>query len=72
MALYPKNGQGRRLDNDEFDLKLILSFHPEMALLPMSCVLRGFSTGNVLEVRLDGKPCAALLIKKTGHFQIEN
>jgi hypothetical protein len=54
---------------------LSISFHPEMALFRfvlMSCVLRGFSAGNVLDVRLGGNPCAALLIEKTAHFQIEN
>ncbi len=51
---------------------LLASFHPEMALFPMSCVLRGFSACNVLHVRLGGNPCAALLIEKTAHFQIGN
>jgi hypothetical protein len=43
-----------------------------MALFPMSCALRGFSACDVLKVRLDGNPCAALLIEKTAHFQIGN
>jgi hypothetical protein len=50
----------------------LISFHPEMALFPMSCVLRAFSACNVLDVRLGGNPCAALLIEKTAHFQIGN
>jgi hypothetical protein len=48
------------------------SFHSEMPLFPMSCVLRGFSTFNVLDVRLGGNPCAAWLIEKTVHFQYGN
>jgi hypothetical protein len=40
-----------------------------MALFPMSCVLRGFPACDVLNVRLGGNPCAALLIKKIAHFQ---
>jgi hypothetical protein len=47
-------------------------FHPEMALFPVSGVLRGFSACDVLDVRLGGNPCAALLIEKTAHFQIGN
>ncbi len=47
------------------------SFHSEMALFPISCVLRGFSTINVLNVRLGGNPCAALLIEITAHFRFE-
>jgi hypothetical protein len=43
-----------------------------MALFPMSFVLRGFVAFNVLDVRLGANPCAALLIKKTAHFQIGN
>jgi hypothetical protein len=50
----------------------MISFHPEMALFPMSCVLRGFSACDVLDVRLGGNPCAALLIEKIAHFQIGN
>jgi hypothetical protein len=38
----------------------------------MSCVLRGFSACDVLDVRLAVNPCAALLIKKNVHFQIVN
>jgi len=48
------------------------SFHPEMALFPMSGVLRGFSACGVPDVRLGGNPYAALLIKKIAHFQIGN
>jgi hypothetical protein len=51
---------------------LPIGFHAEMALFPMSCVLRGFAACNALNVRLGGNPCAALLIEKTAHFQIEN
>lgn len=47
------------------------SFHSEMALFPMNCVLRGFSTINGLNVRLGGNPRAALLIGKTAHFRFE-
>ena len=43
-----------------------------MALFPMSGVLRGFSACDVLDVRLGGNPCAALLIEKIAHFQIGN
>jgi hypothetical protein len=43
-----------------------------MALFPMSGVLRGFSACDVLDVRLGGSPCAALLIEKIAHFQIGN
>jgi hypothetical protein len=42
-----------------------------MALFPMSGVLRGFSACDVPDVRLGGNPCAALLIKKIAHFQME-
>jgi len=42
----------------------------EMALFPMSCVLRGFAACDVLTVHLGGNPCAALLIEKIAHFQI--
>jgi hypothetical protein len=38
----------------------------------MSSVLRGFSACDVLDVRLGGNPCAALLIEKIAHFQIGN
>jgi hypothetical protein len=43
-----------------------------MALFPVSGVLRGFSACAVLDVRLGGNPCAALLIEKIAHFQIGN
>jgi len=43
-----------------------------MALFPVSGVLRGFSACDVLDVRLGGNPCAALLIEKAAHFQIGN
>jgi hypothetical protein len=51
---------------------MLISFHPEMALFPMSCVLRGFSAYDVLDVRFGENPCAALLIEKIAHFQIGN
>jgi hypothetical protein len=35
----------------------LISFHPEMALFPMSGVLRGFSACDVPDVRLGGNPC---------------
>jgi hypothetical protein len=43
-----------------------------MVFFPMSGVLRGFSACDVLDVRLGGNPCAALLIEKIAHFQIGN
>jgi DNA-binding NtrC family response regulator len=36
----------------------MISFHPEMALFPMSCVLRRLSACDVPDVRLGGNPCA--------------
>jgi hypothetical protein len=36
----------------------------EMAIFPMSCVLRGFYACDVLNVRLGKNPCAVLLIEK--------
>jgi hypothetical protein len=51
---------------------MLISFHPEMALFPMSGVLRGFSACDVFDVRLGENPCPALLIKKIAHFQIGN
>jgi hypothetical protein len=43
-----------------------------MAPFPMSSVPHGFSACDVLDVRLGGNPCAALLIEKIAHFQIGN
>jgi len=43
---------------------------PEMALFPLSGVLRGIAGCDVLPVRLAGIPCAALLSKKITHFWI--
>jgi hypothetical protein len=47
------------------------SYHSEMALFPMSGVLRGF-TPAVPNIRLGTNPCAALLIKKIAPFCIGN
>jgi hypothetical protein len=41
----------------------------EMAIFPMSCVLRGFYACDVLDVRLGENPCVALFIEKIVHFQ---
>jgi hypothetical protein len=37
----------------------LASFHPEMALFPLSVVLRGFPPATYLSVRLGENPCAA-------------
>jgi hypothetical protein len=42
-------------------LLLLASVHPEMALSPLSGVLRGFPPATYLSVRLGENPCAALL-----------
>ena len=43
-------------------------FHPEMALFPLSVVLRGFPLAAYPFVRLSENPCAALLNEKIPHF----
>jgi hypothetical protein len=55
--------------------KPFVSFHPLMALFPMSGVLRGFAPAayekavcGVLYVHLNENPCAALLIRKTPYL----
>jgi hypothetical protein len=39
-----------------------------MVISPMSGVLPGFPSAAYSKVRLNENPCAALLIKKNGHF----
>jgi hypothetical protein len=43
-----------------------------MALFPMSGVLRGLTSSTYKKVRLVINPCAALLIEKIAHFQLES
>jgi hypothetical protein len=43
-------------------------FDPEMAIFPMSGVLRGFPPATYKLVRLGENPCAALLTEKISHF----
>jgi hypothetical protein len=39
-----------------------------MSIFPLAGVLRGFCVINVLNVRLDENPCAALASKKIPHL----
>ena len=49
-----------------------VSYHPEMALFPMRLRSPRAYFLDVRKVRLFVTPCAALLIEKIAHFQIEN
>jgi len=55
------------LDHQYFTIP-VTSCHPEMALFPLSGVLRGFCACDVGKVRLGINPCAALLREKIAHL----